>query len=136
MKIKCNKELVKAHPSDAGYDLAATHSDRIFPGERALISTGVMLALPNGYEAQIRSRSGNALKKGLMVLNSPGTIDSGYRGEIGVILLNTGSETVDIDIGDRVAQMIIQKLPDVELVVATIEDETERGATGFGDSGE
>lgn len=105
------------------------------PGERRLIPTGIRIALPEGYEAQIRPRSGLALKKGITVLNSPGTIDCDYRGEIGVILINLGEENVVINNGDRIAQMIVAPYTRVTWLETEDLDATERGAGGFGHTG-
>ena len=102
------------------------------PGERTLISTGLQLELPNGYEAQIRPRSGLALKKGLTVLNSPGTIDSDYRGVIGVILINLGQEPVQIDPHERIDQMVVAPYTRVQWNMSHEMSETQRGAGGFG----
>ncbi len=105
------------------------------PLERKLFPTGLFLELPQGYEAQIRPRSGLALKKGLTVLNTPGTIDADYRGEIGVILINLSNEAVTIESGERICQMVIAKHEQPELEEVTILSDTERGAGGFGHSG-
>lgn len=107
----------------------------INPGGRALIPTGLHIALPVGYEAQVRPRSGLALKKGITVLNTPGTIDSDYRGDIGVILINHGSEPFHVMRGDRIAQLVINKIEQVDFVQVAELDETSRGAGGFGSTG-
>lgn len=107
----------------------------IHPGGRALISTGLQIALPVGYEAQIRPRSGLALKNGISVVNSPGTIDSDYRGDIGIILINHGFEPFMIEQGDRIAQMVIVKHEQAEFVEVQELDETSRGDGGFGHTG-
>ena len=107
----------------------------IQPGGRALISTGLQIALPVGYEAQIRPRSGLALKNGISVVNSPGTIDSDYRGDIGIILINHGFEPFMVEQGDRIAQMIIVKHEQAEFVEVQELDETSRGDGGFGHTG-
>lgn len=134
----------RATSGSAGYDLASASRDVIVlaPGQRALVPTGIKLALPVGYEAQIRSRSGLALKKGVIVLNAPGTIDPDYRGEIGVILMNMGSEPFPINRGDRIAQMVIARYERPEFVEGAIGDFTQlrpgtniRGAGGFGSTG-
>ena len=127
----------KAHPSDAGYDLSSAAAGKVFidPGERVLIPAGFKMALPVGYEAQIRSRSGNAFKKGLVVLNSPGTIDANYRGVVGVILFNTSKESIEINRGDKIAQMVIQKIPAINMNMVDSLDETDRGEGGFGSTG-
>lgn len=123
-------------PMSAGLDLAAYISNQgsitIAPGERKLIPTGLYIALPQGCEAQIRPRSGLALKRGVTVLNSPGTIDADYRGEIGVLLINLGQEPFEIKSGDRIAQMVIAQYEQVEFELTEKLDETERGDGGFG----
>ncbi len=128
-----------ATPGAAGLDLcAAVQADDpliLAPGERALIPTGLAMALPSGYEAQVRPRSGLALKHGITVLNSPGTIDCDYRGEIGVVLLNTGKAPFTIARGDRIAQMVIASVTQVHLVEVANLPETGRGAGGFGSTG-
>lgn len=105
------------------------------PMERRLIPTGLYIELPDGYEAQVRPRSGLALKRGLTVLNSPGTIDADYRGEIGVILINLSQETQTIEPGERIAQMVIARAEQAELTEVEVLGETERGEGGFGHSG-
>jgi dUTP pyrophosphatase len=105
------------------------------PGERALIPTGLAFEIPAGFEVQMRPRSGLALKQGIMLANSPGTIDSDYRGEVGVILLNAGSETVEVTHGMRIAQMIVAPAPQARLVEADRLSDTARGAGGFGSTG-
>lgn len=107
----------------------------IQPGGRALISTGLQIALPVGYEAQIRPRSGLALKNGISVVNSPGTIDSDYRGDIGIILINHGFEPFMVEQGDRIAQMVIVKHEQAEFIEVQELDETSRGDGGFGHTG-
>lgn len=121
----------------AGLDLAAAlENDLVLgPGERSLIPTGFSVALPRGYEAQVRPRSGLALKHGLTLLNSPGTIDSDYRGEIGVILANLGSEPVTIRRGDRIAQLVVARYLAVEWRQADSLPDSGRGACGFGSTG-
>ena len=126
----------KAHADDAAYDIRSRIDALMRPGEVKLVPSGLFLELPAGYEAQIRPRSGNALKKAVTVLNSPGTIDAGYRGEVGVILYNAGAEDFRIERGDRIAQMVIQKLPEVELVAADELADSQRGAGGFGSTGD
>ena len=105
------------------------------PLERKLIPTGLSIALPEGYEAQVRPRSGLALKKGIGVLNAPGTIDADYRGEIGVILVNLSQEDFVVNDGERIAQMVVAKHETVEWVAVDELDDTERGAGGFGHTG-
>lgn len=122
----------------AGMDLNAwieNGSIEIMPGERVLIPTGIQIALPEGYEAQIRPRSGLALKKGVTVLNSPGTIDADYRGDVGVILINHGHEPVRIDDGDRIAQMVVAPFVQAQWSTVDTLPETERGLAGFGHTG-
>jgi dUTP pyrophosphatase len=121
----------------AGMDLRAQLSEPVMlkPLQRALIPTGLFIELPDGYEAQVRPRSGLALKKGVTVLNSPGTIDSDYRGEIKVIMINLSNETTIINTGERIAQMIISKYEKVVLKEVDELNETERGEGGFGHTG-
>lgn len=121
----------------AGMDIRASISEKIKlkPNERKIIKTGIFIELPNGYEAQLRPRSGLALKKGITVLNSPGTIDADYRGEVGVILINLSLEDVIIEDGDRIAQMVIAKHEQAEWTEVNILDNSERGAGGFGSTG-
>jgi len=122
----------------AGMDLYACvpEIEYLEPGHSMLISTGIKIALPKGYEAQIRPRSGLALKKQISVLNTPGTIDSDYRGIIGVIMINFGTKTVEITRGMRIAQMIINKYETIEWEIVRKLDETQRGIGGFGHTGE
>ncbi len=128
-----------ATPGAAGLDLcAAVPADDpliLPPGERALIPTGLAMALPPGYEAQVRPRSGLALKHGITVLNSPGTIDCDYRGEIGIILLNTGKAPFTITRGERIAQMVIASVAQAQFIEVADLPETGRGAGGFGSTG-
>ncbi|MEQ9489619.1 MAG: dUTP diphosphatase [Alphaproteobacteria bacterium] len=121
----------------AGCDLlAAIDADWVLqPGERALIPSGLAIALPSGYEAQVRPRSGLALKQGITVLNTPGTIDADYRGEVSVILINLGDAPVTITRGMRMAQMVIAPVTQATFQLADSLDETERGAGGFGSTG-
>ncbi len=126
-----------ATPQSAGMDLRANLDAPItlHPMERRLIPTGLHIALPEGYEAQVRPRSGLALKHGLTVLNTPGTIDADYRGEIGVVLINLSQEDFVINDGERIAQMVIARHEQAEWEQVDVLDETERGAGGFGHSG-
>ena len=126
-----------ATASSAGVDLEAAVSEpmTLKPGERALVATGLTMALPDGYEAQIRPRSGLAFKNGVTVLNSPGTIDADYRGEIKVILVNLSGEQQTIQPGDRIAQMVVQPVTRVEWEPVAAINETERNAGGFGHTG-
>jgi dUTP pyrophosphatase len=123
--------------ASAGMDLRAAIQEPIClqPLERALVKTGLFIELPIGYEAQVRPRSGLALKKGITVLNSPGTVDADYRGEIGVILVNLSSEPFVIESGERIAQMVIAKHERAEWNQVDALSETERGAGGFGSTG-
>ena len=126
-----------ATPGSAGLDLRAhlLEPKVLQPGERVLVPTGLSLALPNGFEAQVRPRSGLALKHGITVLNSPGTVDADYRGDVGVILINLGAEPFTIEPGDRVAQLVIAAYAQVEWTSVEVLPETERGAGGFGHTG-
>lgn len=143
-----------AHESDAGFDLRANvaavkntkflfnasldveeHSVTIFPGGRALIPTGLHMAIPEGYELQVRPRSGLALKSGITVLNTPGTIDAGYRGDIGVILMNNGNASFKVLQGDRIAQGVLNQILTGNFILSDTLDDSDRGNTGFGDSG-
>lgn len=124
-----------AHPSDAGMDIRSVKALVIPSGRRALVPTGLVVNLPLGYEAQVRPRSGLALKAGVTVLNTPGTIDAGYRGEIGVILANFGEDDFEVKVGDRIAQLVIAPVTQPTIVEATEIDETDRGAGGFGSTG-
>tara|TARA_R110002124_G_scaffold230283_1_gene395387 strand:+ start:4619 stop:5068 length:450 start_codon:yes stop_codon:yes gene_type:complete len=123
----------------AGMDLRAALADdqplTLAPGARALVPTGLKIALEAGYEAQVRPRSGLALKHGITCLNAPGTVDSDYRGEVGVILANLGSESFVIRRGERIAQMIIARYAQATMVEVEALDETARGAGGFGSTG-
>ena len=125
----------KAHEDDAAFDLRSRVDAVIPSGKITLVPTGVFMELPVGYEAQVRPRSGLALKHGITVLNTPGTIDAGYRGEVGVILINAGPADFTVARGDRIAQMVVQQLADVELVAAEQLSDTSRGAGGFGSTG-
>ena len=126
-----------ATPDSAGVDLLAAVSEDVSlaPGERTLIPTGIALSLPRGYEAQIRPRSGLALKNGLTLLNTPGTIDADYRGEIGIILANLGQESFVVERGMRIAQMVVAPVSQVSWKAVESLDDSERGAGGFGSTG-
>jgi dUTP pyrophosphatase len=126
-----------ATPQSAGVDLRANIDAPIVirPLGRALVPTGLYMALPDGYEAQVRPRSGLAIKQGLTVLNTPGTIDADYRGEIGVILVNLSDAEVTVNDGDRIAQMVVNKYERVDFDQVETLDATERGAGGFGHTG-
>ena len=126
---------VKAHEDDAAFDLRARCDMVLTPGKSTLVPAGFKMELPVGFEAQIRPRSGLALKHDLMLTNSPGTIDAGYRGEVGVIMYNAGKVDFAISRGDRIAQMVICRLPEVELSRVAELSESDRGEGGFGSSG-
>lgn len=142
MKIKVvnigNQPLPEyATPQSAGMDLRANlHAPIVLhPMQRALVPTGLCMALPEGYEAQVRPRSGLAWKHGITVLNTPGTIDADYRGEIGVVLINLSDKDFVIENGERIAQMVIAKHERGEFIPVEVLDETERGAGGYGHTG-
>lgn len=142
VKVSIINESANALPEyqtihSAGMDLRANLSESItlLPGERRLIPTGLKIALPDGYEAQVRPRSGLALKHGITCLNSPGTIDADYRGEIGVILINLGQEPFEIKPGDRIAQLVVAPYSRVEWVQVHALPASERGEGGFGSTG-
>ncbi len=116
-------------------DLRSAEALTLSPGARALVATGIAIALPENFEAQVRPRSGLAVKHGVTVLNSPGTIDADYRGEIKVPLINHGHENFVINRGDRIAQMVVAPVTMATLVDVQVLDETERGTSGFGSSG-
>lgn len=128
-----------ATPGSAGLDIAAAVAEgepmELQPGARALVPTGLRLAVPEGYEAQIRPRSGLALRHGLMLPNSPGTIDSDYRGELQIIVMNAGSEPIRIERGMKIAQLLLMPVPRVAWRECAELDETERGEGGFGSTG-
>ena len=130
---------MKQTVGSSGYDLYAALPNgrgyRLHPGDRRLVPCGVCLEIPEGWEAQVRPRSGLALKNGVTVVNSPGTIDADYRGEIGVVLINHGDETFDVERGDRIGQLVFQQVPDVHFILDEELVGTERGAGGFGSSG-
>ena len=142
MKIKIVNKSTNALPQyatsqSAGIDLRANLAEPVVlkPMERKLIPTGLFIELPEGYEAQIRPRSGLALKHGITVLNTPGTIDADYRGEIGVILINLSTEDFKIEHGERICQMVIARHEQAEWIQVDELNETERGAGGFGHTG-
>ena len=125
----------KAHIDDAGYDLYSRIDVELAPMSGTAVPVGFAMELPSGYEAQIRPRSGLAAKHHITVTNSPGTVDANYRGEVKAILFNLGKEPFTIKRGDRIAQMVICKLPEIDLIEATELSETDRGSGGFGSSG-
>ena len=125
-----------AKPGDAGLDLCASEDVELLPGKRAMIPTGLAIALPEGFAGFVQPRSGMAIREGLSIVNTPGLVDSGYRGELKIIAINTDDEkTISIKRGDRIAQLVIQEVPIVNLVEVNELSETERGASGFGSSG-
>ena len=137
-KLRPDARIPEYKSSDAaGADLYACMSDPISvaPYGITLVPTGLAIEIPSGYQGEVRARSGLALKEGLFVLNGPGTIDADYRGEIKIILVNLSNEPVTINTGERVAQMVFQKVEKVELEETTSLQETERGAGGFGHTG-
>ncbi len=125
-----------ANPGDAGLDLYSAVDVTIEPGRRTMIPTGVAIALPQGYAGFVQPRSGLAAKKGLSIVNTPGLVDSGYRGELKVIAINTDAdEPIVVARGERIAQLVVQRVPSVELVEVDELDQTERGEGGFGSTG-
>lgn len=126
---------VKAHADDAAFDLRSRIDITLPVGNSTLVPTGVFIELPVNYEAQVRPRSGLALKHNLTLTNSPGTVDAGYRGEVGVIMFNHGPEEFVIKRGDRIAQMVIAELPQVELDLCDALSSSTRGEGGFGSTG-
>ena len=124
-----------AHPGDAGMDVRSIEELTLAPGARALVHTGLVLMLPPDAEAQVRPRSGLALKHGVTVLNTPGTIYAGYRGEVGVILVNLGTEPFTVEKGMKIAQIVVSPVAQAEIVEVASVDETDRGAGGFGSTG-
>ena len=138
--INKSKHIIPAYETElsAGMDLRANIdvSITLKPLERAIIKTGLFIALPPGLEAQVRPRSGLAAKKGITVLNSPGTIDSDYRGEVGVILINHGTEDFQVKIGERIAQLVLAKVEHIAWqAVGSLNGGTKRGEKGFGSTG-
>jgi len=121
----------------AGYDVRAANPEpvTIGPGERALVPTGFAMAIPPGFEVQVRPRSGLAIKHGIILPNSPGTIDPDYRGELKVILMNLGHQPFTVKAGDRIAQLVVNKVADAEFVLADELEDTDRGGGGFGSTG-
>ncbi len=135
--IVCSDEMlpVYAQPGDAGADLRAAESSVLHAGHRALIPTGISIALPDGYVGLVHPRSGLALKHGITVLNAPGTVDAGYRGEIKVTLINTSDSDFEIKVGDRIAQLLIQQVAKALFTRVEQLPESHRGGSGFGSSG-
>ncbi len=124
-----------AHPGDAGMDVCSAEDAVLEPGGRRLVRTGLVMVLPPDAEAQVRPRSGLALKHGVTVLNTPGTIDSGYRGEVGVILANFGSEPYVVEKGARIAQIVVAPVVRADVAETEEADDTVRGSGGFGSTG-
>lgn len=125
----------RQHETDAAFDLRSREDIQVEPGKFQLVGTGFRMELPFGYEAQVRPRSGLAAKFGISIVNTPGTVDAGYRGEVKVILINHGEAPFPIKRGDRIAQMVIQKLPEINLVKVDELSDSDRGAAGFGSTG-
>lgn len=126
---------MKATSGSAGLDLHASEAGVIKPNQRMLVSTGLFMELPTGYEGQVRPRSGLAVKHGVTVLNSPGTIDSDYRGVVKVLLVNLGTEDFTFNTGDRIAQLVVAPVANSVPVVTTVMADTSRGSGGFGSTG-
>lgn len=124
-----------AHDGDAGLDLVSVEEVTLAPGERYAVATGWAMAIPDGWVGLVHPRSGLALRQGLTVANAPGTIDAGYRGEVKVILVNLGTDPVEVHAGDRVAQLVLQEVGRAEVVVVDDLEQTARGAAGFGSTG-
>jgi dUTP pyrophosphatase len=137
VKLLSDKAILPkyAHPGDAGLDLFSIEKRELHPGESCLIKTGIIIELPENTEAQVRPRSGLALKHQVTVLNTPGTIDHGYRGEVGVILINHGKETFVVVEGMKIAQMVIKPVIPVEVIAVNELSDTTRGEGGFGSTG-
>jgi dUTP pyrophosphatase len=135
--ISCADEFLPTmgNPGDAGYDLRSSAAKVLRPGERALLPTGVSLALPQGFVGLVHPRSGLAAKHGVTVLNAPGTVDAGYRGEISVTLINHGAEDFTISIGDRIAQIVFQKFEVASFIQVSELPGSMRGTAGFGSTG-
>ena len=135
-KIKDNAIMPKyAHEGDAGVDLYSSEDYLLNPGKRILVSTGIKIAIPPGYEAQVRPKSGLALNHGISIVNTPGTIDCEYRGEVGVIAINLGKEDFKIEKGKKIAQMIFNKVEEAEFEEVDELEDTKRGEGGFGSTG-
>ena len=140
-KIRIKKIREKAvtphyeHNGDAGMDLYAVEDSILRPGERKLVPTGLQVEIPEGYEMQVRPKSGLALKYGITVLNTPGTVDSCYRGEVGVIMLNASNENYEVKAGEKVAQAVIARVERAEIEEVEELTQTPRGAGGFGSTG-
>ena len=135
--ISCDEEFMPTmgNPGDAGYDLRSTKQAKLKPGERATLPTGVSIALPQGFVGLVHPRSGLAAKNGITVLNAPGTVDAGYRGEISVTLINLGQENFEVSIGDRIAQIVFQSFESARFIRVTELPGSQRGSAGFGSTG-
>lgn len=127
--------LARAHDGDGAADLSAAEQHTIQPGERALIGTGISIAIPSGFAGFVLPRSGLAIREGVTVANAPGLVDSGYRGELRVGLINHSESAFTIEAGDRIAQLVIMKVEEPEFVEVETLDDTDRGAGGFGSTG-
>lgn len=125
----------QAHPGDAGFDLVAAEDVTLRPGQRATVPTGLAVAIPEGFAGFVLPRSGHAARHGVGVVNSPGLVDSGYRGEVKVLLVNHGSDEVHFERGERIAQLMITPVPVVDLTEVAVLDDTARGAGGLGSTG-
>lgn len=124
-----------AHPGDAGLDLTSVEAVTLAPGERGAVPTGLAMAIPEGWVGLVHPRSGLARRHGVTVANAPGTIDAGYRGEVLVLLVNLGADPVELAAGERVAQLLLQRVGDAEVREVSSLDDTARGAGGFGSTG-
>lgn len=124
-----------AHPGDAGLDLASSEQRVLAPGERAAVATGLAVAVPEGWVGLVHPRSGLSLRDGVTVVNAPGTVDSGYRGELKVLLVNLGDRPVEISRGERIAQLVLQRFGRASVVEVDELDDTARGTGGFGSTG-
>lgn len=135
-KLRADAQLpAYAHEGDAGMDLCAVEALTLPPGDAVLVATGIAIEVPHGMEAQVRPRSGLALKHAVTVLNTPGTIDEGYRGEVGVILINHGRHPFAVERGMRIAQLVVKAVPRMLVEEVAELSETRRGAGGFGSTG-
>lgn len=128
-------DLSYAHPGDAGVDLYASETLTLKKGEIAVVGTGIKIAIPKGYEAQVRPKSGLAANFGVTVLNTPGTVDAGYRGEVKVILINLGKKQYKVEKGKKIAQMVFSKIEEAQFIETDSLDETTRNTGGFGSTG-
>lgn len=126
---------MRAHPGDAGADLFSAEAAVVPPGERCDVGTGIALAIPEGFAGSVQPRSGLAFRQGITIVNAPGLIDSGYRGEIRVCLLNTGRESFAVSVGDRIAQLVVQRIETPTFHAVDVLGSTSRGDGGFGGTG-